>query len=645
MDYPGAAPAMEPFQAPGFLVAPPLLLQRRKVIADHCSARTGTQAIKNIWSSSQAQCATNPYSCQRLSSREDLQTLVACSGGEANGRFMGRDATSTSSLGHQFGEFLITATEASLVQRYGETYEMKNLLSTQTEHLTILMVIAAPSFRGRVSTIVVDVDIGSTVNADYQIRHFRAVDPGSAFLAAYVAMVAIIFLLSALLLGDALCRAWVAMAKRWRRRRRPPVRKVVYFDILLAIAIIASFAQLLEERLSASESLSKHLAVLMNEARWDTSLPIELKFLQFVEDTRGIFDEISTQETHRLVAMCVSGAVLLRLIVATQAHPRIAILVDTLTLGADSLMHYLILLILIFSSFVSMGLLFFGGERKEFGSVQSTIELLGSLMMTAEMPENTFQGKTGYVLFIICFIVIFFFLMLNFLLAIIVDMYSKVQDALDQLKTEQDVVVDIWACVEAWFWSWYFGWPKAKVIVQTLEAQSATRTVTAESLANVCDRWDAESRFAFVRFYRPYEFLAPTPLEYDYSMEIAKRVEERIAVLIGRALPPEVDHALAMEARRVQHTRSIRSKGSSSATVSAYSSMRTSLTGSRHSRRASQEGSGSKRLSGSLTSSSMTRWSQTSTTTGRGSSSLTLAGASDVFPYELAAERDKFTFV
>eukprot|EP00971_Amphidinium_carterae_P092198 1825644-Amphidinium_carterae.1 len=70
---------------------------------------------------------------------------------------------------------------------------------------------------------------------------------------------------------------------------------------------------------------------------------------------------------------------------------------------------------------VLLGILSFGGSHEEFGSFTSAIELLATIMLQGEFPEGTLKQSMSYILYMITCIVTFFFLMLNFVLAIVVD--------------------------------------------------------------------------------------------------------------------------------------------------------------------------------------------------------------------------------
>ena len=79
----------------------------------------------------------------------------------------------------------------------------------------------------------------------------------------------------------------------------------------------------------------------------------------------------------------------------------------------------------------------FGGSRPEF---QSTVHALESQfdMMLGGLPED-FTDNLLFACYVVCFNLIVFFLLLNFLLAIIVEAYLKVKEALEEQQTEQAI--------------------------------------------------------------------------------------------------------------------------------------------------------------------------------------------------------------
>jgi hypothetical protein len=57
---------------------------------------------------------------------------------------------------------------------------------------------------------------------------------------------------------------------------------------------------------------------------------------------------------------------LIRLIIQTQAHPRLSMLVGTCLQAMDDLWHFFLLMVIVFGGFMFMGISLFAAEKLEF---------------------------------------------------------------------------------------------------------------------------------------------------------------------------------------------------------------------------------------------------------------------------------------
>jgi len=71
----------------------------------------------------------------------------------------------------------------------------------------------------------------------------------------------------------------------------------------------------------------------------------------------------------------------------TSAHPRTAILVNTLAQGIDDLWHFVILLAIIMCGFITLGTAQFAGERFEFSTPTKLFETLWEMLL-GSMPQS-----------------------------------------------------------------------------------------------------------------------------------------------------------------------------------------------------------------------------------------------------------------
>ena len=89
-------------------------------------------------------------------------------------------------------------------------------------------------------------------------------------------------------------------------------------------------------------------------------------------------------------------AALLRLIFQTSAHPRTAILVNTMIQAAGDLWHFVILFLVLNFGFIALGMAQFAPDKVEFSSPLRSFEtlwemLLGSMIESGDIPSSTWS--------------------------------------------------------------------------------------------------------------------------------------------------------------------------------------------------------------------------------------------------------------
>ena len=77
-------------------------------------------------------------------------------------------------------------------------------------------------------------------------------------------------------------------------------------------------------------------------------------------------DDVEEEVQLSLFYLAIAAMQLFRLLYATKAHPRIAILVRTLTIAIDDLAHFSILFLFLIGGYMALGHSQFGGSRPEF---------------------------------------------------------------------------------------------------------------------------------------------------------------------------------------------------------------------------------------------------------------------------------------
>ena len=140
---------------------------------------------------------------------------------------------------------------------------------------------------------------------------------------------------------------------------------------------------------------------------------------------------LASQDLQDGAAFTVLLTIIGRLIFATSVHPRIGLLPTSLKYGFSDLIHFAMMFTMLFLLFALLGTLFLGPSRKEFVDLKTTCGTQLSLMI-GELPVD-WNTDIKTVTFVSIHFIVFFFFLLNFLLATIVEAYSTCTPKVDFL--------------------------------------------------------------------------------------------------------------------------------------------------------------------------------------------------------------------
>jgi len=153
--------------------------------------------------------------------------------------------------------------------------------------------------------------------------------------------------------------------------------------------------------------------------RDDDSVPLVSKKNQFLEGVQKLMKVIEGNEISDKMIFVVMIFNMVRLIQATNLHPRLALMTGTIGYAAEALTHAIAVACLVFFGFAYIGVWRFGHQREEFGDMYTAMATELSIMFSSETPED-WEQDGEFMLFIFLYLFFMFILVLNFVLAIIV---------------------------------------------------------------------------------------------------------------------------------------------------------------------------------------------------------------------------------
>eukprot|EP00403_Amphidinium_massartii_P029866 CAMPEP_0178390556 /NCGR_PEP_ID=MMETSP0689_2-20121128/10708_1 /TAXON_ID=160604 /ORGANISM="Amphidinium massartii, Strain CS-259" /LENGTH=1012 /DNA_ID=CAMNT_0020011071 /DNA_START=36 /DNA_END=3074 /DNA_ORIENTATION=+ len=128
--------------------------------------------------------------------------------------------------------------------------------------------------------------------------------------------------------------------------------------------------------------------------------------------------------------------IVFRLFKAFHAQPRLALVTMTLRDCMQDLLHFLVVFICVFLGFVTSGLVLFGRDNDNFATFpRSCLACSRLLLGDIEWDELKVSSRLIAGLWIVAFFVVMVQLLLNMLLAVIMDSYSEVKEQAGSART------------------------------------------------------------------------------------------------------------------------------------------------------------------------------------------------------------------
>jgi len=195
----------------------------------------------------------------------------------------------------------------------------------------------------------------------------------------------------------------------------------------------------------------------------------------YFEVLTHVYAETSWLKRHRVVAYLVIYSQFLQFIFYMNAHPKMAVLTATVTGALNNLMHFMLLFIILFLMLAFMAHWMLGEYIKEFGTFGTTIlsqmqMFFGEFIKAEDTDELHGVMLLMYWVYAWTFIVIVVLLLLNFLLAIVVDAFVEVKDNFKDKLFMADLATDTLRVTWTTLVSIRRRWPSHKRLVKYLEA-------------------------------------------------------------------------------------------------------------------------------------------------------------------------------
>lgn len=193
---------------------------------------------------------------------------------------------------------------------------------------------------------------------------------------------------------------------------------VDWVSIVVGITIVMFFVI----RNSGSNALNEELGNLsdINEVTHQEEYRVQVRHL-----ASALEEEVRSTDTFRLLLAVYPVVNLVRLFKAFASQPRLSLFTRTLSAARGDLLHFLVVFISIFLTYAVSGVLLFGRKLEEFATFGHAIATCFRFMMgDFQWEVLSYTGRIEAGFWFMSFMIFIVMLMLNMLLAIVMDAYS-----------------------------------------------------------------------------------------------------------------------------------------------------------------------------------------------------------------------------
>ena len=208
-----------------------------------------------------------------------------------------------------------------------------------------------------------------------------------------------------------------------------------WLSLFCAFAVLATYIRMEVEAGSASEAMSSNLLTAGDRSAMIASSAAIFQSVESFVRAEGDF---------RLALLFFPLLVMLRLFKSFHAQPRLAVVTKTLSGASQDLLHFSIVLVSVYVCLAVAAVLLFGEDVEEFATLdRAAMTCFRALLGEYDWDEMASVGRVLAGIWLWFFVVIVDLLLLNMVLAILMDAYQEVKSKASVMTTVPHQISEI----------------------------------------------------------------------------------------------------------------------------------------------------------------------------------------------------------
>ncbi|KAF4733977.1 hypothetical protein FOZ62_019898 [Perkinsus olseni] len=286
--------------------------------------------------------------------------------------------------------------------------------------------------------------------------------------------------------------------------------KALYFelDIVVSILVMVTLTLGVSYWAAMPSVFDATLDELLQIPWTDGTVPEEANFAVLHRMADQIIKYHRLREWLEFAVQISLYSILARMVSSMSAHPRIALFADTLRSAQSEIVHFSISFAVLYFGLGLIAWLTFGGLMDEFTTYPATLWTQFYILSSGQWFD-AWENDWRLFLYIVVYVLLVYFCLLQLFLAIIVETYLVVRNAVENHQTAQSIImetIDYYASKILWS---LWGLPRRGALIEALQTMSAKKTVDLRVMLRANMFTDLESATRFCQFYRRYDSLKP----------------------------------------------------------------------------------------------------------------------------------------
>jgi hypothetical protein len=385
-----------------------------------------------------------------------------------------------------FAEFLYTIGDNSVIVRDGELLDTGGFLDSQTESAIIWCLFLSPEDGMLISLKLIVNRGGSALGAKISTEtKFAFLDSlnGEARASCTSVFIVLMLLMVATILVNLCSLAEIVIEhNRWPEKGWDVVGIIeVVYDLAQVLICVVYLSIVREQQMGSERSASSLVQSFASVPFADPVMTFSEKVARFFKAAQSLKDSVDSQENMTSFGFAILILMLVRVLKSTAVHPRIAMLTSSIRKALLDLWHFGLLLVLVFFFFALVACWMFADQYEDYKDLRSALSTQFGLMSRGDTPHY-YTENPALVAHVIFTTILIYLLMLNFLLAIVVEAYMGVRTDLQANEISSDFVTDIIIAFKNLALGIAAGWPSRREVANMLRFKVIKKNVSARTI-------------------------------------------------------------------------------------------------------------------------------------------------------------------